>query len=127
MYTQSTSIILAAVLSVLWTTLKAKGMIAPYAAGYGFFSGALLGLVGACAAVLTTDKRRLGARMGILFAAIGVTSLAGNLTAAALEKRFGFTGAWVWSAASGISGGAIMWIGMTLADGSKEVSLENMS
>ncbi|KAF2640980.1 MFS general substrate transporter [Massarina eburnea CBS 473.64] len=90
---QALTAILCGALAAGWTYIRTSfAGIMVWLVAYGLVSGSVISLIPASAAALTPDMKRLGGRIGVLFAANAVASLIGNPVAGAILKNT--TSAW---------------------------------
>jgi MFS family permease len=88
---------------------NAAGLIA-IAVMFGFFSGVFIALPPVILVALTKDKSRVGTRMGMAFAVIGLGVLAGGPGAGAIlgtEGGMNWTGTWVYAGLSPLVGACL--------------------
>jgi MFS family permease len=88
---------------------NSPGLVA-YSVLYGFFAGAFMGLPPASVARLTKDQSKIGTRLGMTLAFVGIGMLVSNPIAGAILKR---GGGWV---------GLIVWCGSLLAGSSASMA-----
>lgn len=85
---QATAAITCGALATGWSYIRTSpaGLVI-WAVSYGFFSGCVICLIPATAAILTQDMSQLGGRLGIVFAANACASLIGNPVAGEILKH----------------------------------------
>jgi MFS family permease len=116
---QSPAMFLAGLLVFFWLLVRRSlPALLVIALLYGFFSGAAVGLPPAAVASLTEDMSRFGARMGVVFMAMGLASLIGNPVAGALvQGEGGYDGARVWAGCTMVAGASLMALGRVAKTG----------
>jgi len=109
---QVVSVTITGILAYAWLGAHTLASLLVVAILYGFFSGALIGLPPIATASMTKDMSTYGARMGLIFAFMGLGSLIGTpVTGAIVEgsrNGNGYDGARIWSATTIVVGGAFM-------------------
>ncbi|OAK93457.1 monocarboxylate permease-like protein [Phaeosphaeriaceae sp. SRC1lsM3a] len=86
----------------VWLPAHTNAPLIAYAALYGFTSGCTFSIIPAMVASITSDMRKIGARIGTLYALSAVGALVGSPIAGAIVKRQGgdFEGLIVFSGTS---------------------------
>ncbi|KAI0845714.1 MFS general substrate transporter [Daldinia vernicosa] len=84
----------AGILAFSWLGVHDLGGTITFAVLFGFFNGGVASLPPSAIVTLTPDLGRLGTRMGMLFAFIGVAVLVGTPIAGAILKDVNDDGAW---------------------------------
>ena len=73
-----------------WTAVTSKGGLVGFAVIYGLFAAGIQGLFPATLASLTSDLKKIGVRMGMVFSVVSFASLTGPpLAGALIQKREG--------------------------------------
>lgn len=111
--TQGVAALCCGVLAATWMSMKKSfaGLVV-WLLAYGFFSGSVISLIPASAAVLTPDMKLLGGRIGVVFAGNALSSLVGNIVAGAILRNAGgdWTGLATHCATFTLTGGALLVI-----------------
>ncbi|KAI1647047.1 MFS general substrate transporter [Daldinia loculata] len=84
----------AGILAFSWLGVHDLGGTITFAVLFGFFNGGVASLPPSAIVTLTPDLGRLGTRMGMLFAFIGIAVLVGTPIAGAILKDVDDDGAW---------------------------------
>ncbi len=92
----------------LWLPSRGNVPIILFAAFYGFSSGAIVSLAPACVAQIS-DIRKIGVRVGTMFATISVAALVGNPIGGALitAERGGYTHLQIFGGVMMFAGGSV--------------------
>lgn len=107
---QAPSIFIAGVLVLTWLPAHTLAPVIVLTVLYGFFSGASVGLPPAAVASMTTDMQTFGGRIGVIFMAMGLSSLIGSpVTGAIVQSQGGgYDGARIWAGVTMLIGGCSM-------------------
>ncbi|PVH97870.1 MFS general substrate transporter [Periconia macrospinosa] len=117
------------VLAATWTSIgKSMAALLVWIVAYGLFSGSVISLIPASAAVLTTDLKSLGGRLGVVFAGNAFAILLGNPVAGAIWKQTAgdWAGLAIHCAAFTLAGGALLvacWVWVTRIQ--RKVEIDN--
>ncbi|KAK1773610.1 major facilitator superfamily domain-containing protein [Copromyces sp. CBS 386.78] len=95
--------------------VKSLGAIIVVAILFGFFSGVFIALPTVCYIVLTKDKSRLGSRIGMGYAFLGLATLIGGPGGGAILQQTGhgghnWTGMWTFGGVMLLASGAIIMV-----------------
>lgn len=108
---QALAAVVCGALAIAWTWTKSSfpGLVV-WSSMYGFFSGCVISLIPATAAMLTPDMARLGGRIGMVFAVNALASLVGNPVAGIILKRSdgGWNGLALYCAGLNLAGGSAL-------------------
>ncbi|KAK5625657.1 hypothetical protein RRF57_001373 [Xylaria bambusicola] len=101
------SLLSSGIIAFTWTAAyNLPGMII-WSIAYGFTSGAVISLQGACAGKLAKPGQQ-GTAFGLLFGAISVTALVGTPISGQILSRGGFLGLGIWTGVTILTGAVIL-------------------
>ncbi|KAJ3578526.1 hypothetical protein NPX13_g2035 [Xylaria arbuscula] len=101
------SVLSAGIIAFTWTAAyNLPGMIV-WSIAYGFTSGAVISLQGACAGKISKPEQQ-GTALGLLLGSISVTALVGTPISGQVLLRGGFLGLGIWTGVTLLTGGLVL-------------------
>lgn len=109
---QGPAILISGILVLCWLPVHTFGPLMIVTILYGFFSGTAISLPPTSAASLTTDMTRFGARLGLVFMAMGLASLVGSpVTGAIVQGQSGgYDGARIYAGVTMVGGSVLLGV-----------------